>query len=350
MSLQASRTWRKNRLKESVLLNDNDLAKIQSVCSNVSNPVTLLVNGSALDYTGHPSLPNIAAQISGVSMNRVAFDYWDAPIFPDKPSITLAGGQQRNIHFLAMPENRELEPFLDAIAWLSGSAQPPVRSEMEALRHIKRPVELLVFMSGFCPHCPAVVRHGLYIATIQPLVDVSIIDATLFGDLAEKYKIKSTPTVIFNEGFTHVGELSLENLVKYVTLTDSPDFTTVTLDSMIKNGRAEDAALYLCKNRASEAVLPIFKAPEFSSRMGALLVMEEALSLDPRCLDAVVEPLTELLKVDETALRGDTAELLGKIGDPSASAALQALLETEKDPEVTEAAKEALERLEVKTQ
>ncbi len=332
------------------MLNDNDLAKIQSVCSNVSNPVTLLVNGSALDYTGHPSLPNIAAQISGVSMNHVAFDYWDAPVFPDKPSITLAVGERRNIHFLATPENRELEPFLEAITWLSGSAQPPAHSELEALKTVQRPVELVVFMSGFCPHCPAVVRHAIYIAAVQPLVDVSIVDATLFGDLAEKYKVKSTPTVVFSEGFTHVGELSLENMVKYVTQTDSPDFTTATLDSMIKNGRAEDAAVLLCKKRFPQAILPIFKAPEFSNRMGALLVMEEALSLDPRCLDTLVGPLSELLNLDETALRGDTAELLGKIGDPSASGALQTLLQKENDPEVTEAAKEALERLESNTQ
>ncbi len=54
-----------------------------------------------------------------------------------------------------------------------------------------------------------------------------------------------------------------------------------------------------------------------------------------------------LLSQDDVALRGDTAELLGKIGNPIAIPALKKTAE-DPDPDVREAAEEALEALERK--
>jgi HEAT repeat protein len=79
--------------------------------------------------------------------------------------------------------------------------------------------------------------------------------------------------------------------------------------------------------------------------MGALVALEEALDKNPRILDPIVDDLTSLLFQEEAALRGDTAALLGKIGNPAAIPALRKAVE-DQDPDVREAAEEALQSLE----
>jgi HEAT repeat protein len=72
--------------------------------------------------------------------------------------------------------------------------------------------------------------------------------------------------------------------------------------------------------------------------------MEEALARDARIFDTIVGELIPLLSHQDAPLRGDTAELLGKIGHKAAVPALQQL-ESDTDPDVSEAATEALQAI-----
>ena len=170
-------------------------------------------------------------------------------------------------------------------------------------------------------------------------------DAVQFEDLAQRYKVKSTPTTIINDGLTLIGRLTAEELAEHLLRSVESSSLPSILESMIKAGRAEDAAELLCSGDRPEAILPIYLSKEFSVRMGALVALEEALRKNPRILDPIVDDLTALLFQEEVALRGDTAELLGKIGNPAAIPALRKAAE-DLDPDVREAAEEALQLLE----
>jgi len=78
--------------------------------------------------------------------------------------------------------------------------------------------------------------------------------------------------------------------------------------------------------------------------MGLLLAAETLLEEFPSMLDSAVSNLLPALESDDGALRGDTADLLGRIGHLSALPALTALLE---DPieDVAEIAAEAIEEI-----
>ena len=73
-------------------------------------------------------------------------------------------------------------------------------------------------------------------------------------------------------------------------------------------------------------------------RVGAV---EEALEADCAALDGLVADLLPILRAGDAVLRGDTADLLGKIGHRAATDALSALLE-DPNPDVAEIASEAL--------
>ncbi len=166
-------------------------------------------------------------------------------------------------------------------------------------------------------------------------------DAQQFPDMAERFKVKSTPTTIVNGGLTIVGQIDVPQLVDRMVSSGQAGTLTAVLRSMIETGRAEDAGALLCRQDSPEAILPLYTSKEFSLRIGSLVAMEAALEENSRALDPIVSDLSLLLAYDEVGLRGDTAELLGKIGDPSAIPALsEAILDS--DPDVREAALEAL--------
>lgn len=327
------------------MLTDTDLGKVQQVAEQLKGPVTLELCGIRESEDFDRNLANTARQIAGVSANRILLDEDGTSPFVGKPCLTLSGAQGRNVHYLLVPEGFELDPFLSAIAWVGSAQDPPLTEETERLKALSSPSKVLVLAAAVCPHCPTVVRTLLSLAVTQRLIDLSIVDAVQFTDLADQYKVRATPTVIINDGATLVGQVSPEDVVSHLLSSDQSESLTDVVDSMIKAGRAEDAAALVCQRNQPEALLPLYVAPEFSVRMGALVALEEALEIDPRCLDSIVEQLVDLLSHEDAPLRGDTAVLLGKIGHPSVVPALKGLLE-DPDEDVREVAQEALEEIE----
>lgn len=326
------------------MLSDKELMQIQIASEKVVRPVAIHVAEVQESDIFGANLANICRQISGVTMNRIRVEYdSDAP-FPGKPSLTLSAGSQKNVHYLAAPEGPEFGPFLDALQWLGQGKDVPDGHMYEPLRHVSDPVDVLVLIASACPHCPHAVRAALGLAVYRPSINVTVADAQHFSDMAERFKVKSTPTTIVNGGFTVVGQINVPQLVDRIVTVGQSGTLTAVLRSMIESGRAEDAGALLCHEDSPEAILPLYVSREFSLRMGSLVAMEAALEENSRALDPIVSDLAGLLSHEEVGLRGDTAELLGKIGDPSAVPALtQATLDS--DPDVREAALEALQIL-----
>ncbi|MGO9568127.1 MAG: thioredoxin family protein [Desulfomonilaceae bacterium] len=328
------------------MLSDQDLMNVQAVSSQLSAPVTIFVNrGEGRENPFEANLANIVRQMSGVSMNRIRIEEGEESLLPGRPSLTPASGHMRNIHYFAAPEGTELAPFLDLLLWMGTDTDPLPSDLTKALEQLATPWHVMVLIAPTCPHCPQVVRAVLSLAVGTSLIKVTIVDAVQFDDLAQRYKVKSTPTTIVNDGLTLIGRLTAEELAGHLLrLTESSSVTAI-LESMIKAGRAEDAAELMCSKEQPGAIIPIYLSKEFSVRMGALVALEDALEKNPRILDTIVDELTALLFQEEVGLRGDTAELLGKIGNPAAIPALRKAAE-DPDPDVREAAEEALRLLE----
>lgn len=83
------------------------------------------------------------------------------------------------------------------------------------------------------------------------------------------------------------------------------------------------------------------------SRIGLTLAAEHALEADARALDASVPDLVELLDTPEAGRRGDTVDLLGRIAHPDTRGAL-VLLRTDPDPDIAEAAAEAVDAIDAR--
>ncbi len=327
------------------MFTDNELARVQTVAVSLASPVTLRLASANTGSQFESNLRNIALQMNGVSLNKIRFEEVNDVQDHFLPFLSLVVNGAERIRYFASPEGPELEPFLEAITW-TGEGEHRSNDTLQRPSEAFDPkaCEVFVFMVPTCPHCPRMVRKCVKLCTEMAAINLSVIDAFHFAEWAECYKVQATPTIVIDGGLTVVGNVTLDELRAYVTRRNEPEFMTFMLESMINAGRADDAAALLCERNAPAALLPLYASTLFAQRMGALVVMEEALSRNPRILDSIVDHLISLTSREDAGLRGDTAELLGNIGDPRAVEALQRLLR-DPDEDVREAAAEALAKL-----
>lgn len=240
-----------------------------------------------------------------------------------------------NVGYRAVPFGPELEPFLDLLVALSGSERSPGHEHLA-------PAAVQVMIAPTCPNCPGVVAACGRVVAARPQVQLEVVDVQYFADLAGA--VKSVPTVIVDGTRSLVGALSEQELLEVLAERTSDDYVVKTLASMIETGRFGDAVPLLASPPGQAALAAMLASSTMQERIGLMLAAEEALGVNARCLDAAVPLLLPLLEASDANLRGDVADLAGKIGAPVARTALEALL-SDPNPDVCEIATDSLQML-----
>lgn len=247
----------------------------------------------------------------------------------DRPSL-----QMENIEYLAVPLDQELEPFLDVLGYLAGGSELQPGSVS--------PARLEVLIATTCPNCPTAVRACGKLAAALPTLEVVIVDVQYFTELAGS--CRSVPTVIIDGGHTVVGPVSARQLLELLKQRDEPGYVARALGSMIEAGRLQEMAPLLRTTQGQAAMATVMQDGTMQQKMGLMLAVEQVLELNPHEMDASVPHLLPLLGSSNATVRGDVADLLGRIGAPGARDALTRLLEDD-NPDVREVAEEAIEQL-----
>jgi hypothetical protein len=323
-------------------MKQDEIRKLGDELKSLPSPVELCFYGKKGDEFSQ-KMRDFVEKLSEISKGKIAMSHGEGESFaPGAPAFTLSDGRRTNIAYHAVPEGPELPPFLGALRFLSGetASLPPETSK--ALAGLSEPAKVRVLISSSCPNCPKVVEEVLALATSSPLVSASILDVEQFGQMAEEYGIKSVPATLIDGELVLIGQQTSKRLVELMVLRGTEHFDGEIIRSLMERGRASEATRYICRGRGRKAILSLFQEPELSTRMGVLVVLEQALEMDPRAVREMVPSLIELLSHEDPRIRGDIADLLGTIGDQHAIPHLQKLA-NDPDPDVVEAAADALE-------
>jgi hypothetical protein len=260
------------------------------------------------------------------------------------PALVIQSGGRDRIRYQAIPAGPEEEPFFEALLAMAGGCDP----EGAGLSSLP-PTELTVFIAASCPNCPTGVRAAIGVAAAAPETTVSIVDVAEFPDRAERIGVRSVPTIVTQEGLTVVGTLSMTELAARILAHHEADGDELLLGSLMDAGRFAAAGELLAAGRGHGAFLSRWRSSGMESRIGLVLAADDALSRSAEALDGIVPSLLELLAGGDTARRGDTADLLGRIGHPAARSWLEQLA-SDADEELAEAAADALEVLDERDQ
>ena len=262
------------------------------------------------------------------------------PTPPGIPALTITRPGGGVIHYLALPEGFEAEPFAELLEGRSVQGDPP-----PGLTELTEPAELLLFIAPTCPHCPNMVRAAAALALASPLVSVSIVDVQRFEELARRYQVTAAPTTIVDGELSLTGLVPSAELVQHLLDRGTDQHGAQVLQSLVNNGLFDQAVDEVTAGSGARPFGALWKKSTTSTRIGLMLLAEKVLQRNRRALDDILGELVAVLGAEDAALRGDTADLIGQTGSEKARPALEKLL-ADPNLDVVEIAEEALSGLE----
>lgn len=122
-------------------------------------------------------------------------------------------GAYGRMAFHGVPGGKEINALVLALRNLAGPGQAVPEALLARIAAIDKPMKLQVCVSLACAHCQKVVSACQLIAAHNLLVQADMIDAALYKDLVERYKIERVPLLLANGEVLCLGEKSLSDIL-----------------------------------------------------------------------------------------------------------------------------------------
>ena len=214
------------------LLSEQDRQTVRGHLAVIEEPVRLLFFTQTF---GAPDTVTIAKQVLDeiVGLNdHLTLDEVNFVLEQDRarqygveqiPTIVLLkGDQDTRIRFLGAPAGYEFMSLIEAVI-LAGTNDSGLTPDSRALvaEHVTEPLNIQVFVTPTCPHCPRAVTLAHRLAVESPLITASCVEATEFMDLSRKFRVTGVPKTIVNASIEILGALPEDQFVR--TVVGAPD-------------------------------------------------------------------------------------------------------------------------------
>ncbi len=216
------------------LLSEQDRQTVRGHLAVIEEPVRLLFFTQTI---GAPETAQVAKQVLDeivslsdlVTLEEVNFileqdrarEYGIEQI----PAIVLLKGEQdTRIRFLGAPAGYEFMSLIEAVI-LAGTSDSGLTPDSRALvaKHVTSPLEIRVFVTPTCPHCPRAVTLAHRMAVESPFIRASCVEATEFMELSRKFRVTGVPKTVVNESIEILGALPEDQFVRTVVGASSDD-------------------------------------------------------------------------------------------------------------------------------
>jgi len=116
-----------------------------------------------------------------------------------------ANGEQTGGKFHGIPGGHEINSFVITVLNTASVGKEFDPATLQRISLIDKDVNLKVFVTLACHHCPDVVVATQMMAIKNEKISAEMVDIALFPELAEQYGVKSVPTVIYNNKDVTIG-------------------------------------------------------------------------------------------------------------------------------------------------
>jgi glutaredoxin-like protein len=128
--------------------------------------------------------------------------------------------QYKGVKFNGIPAGHEINSFLSALTDMSGdmsSASFGFDDSVKArLDKLDRKVNIKVFVTLSCPHCPGAVSKAHRLAMSHPMIEGEMIEAQTFNELSNKFNVSGVPKIIIDDTRELVGNQPIEAFLKEI--------------------------------------------------------------------------------------------------------------------------------------
>ncbi|MBT3178894.1 MAG: hypothetical protein HOG03_08205 [Desulfobacula sp.] len=258
---------------------------------------------------------------------------------------------KENILYSALPLEKELEPFLEALSLIDSRSNLLSKPIRQTLDKIDIPIRLKLYIALSCPHCPNVVRTVISLALHCSKINLHIIDGSLFPETSQKDAVMSAPCLILDDGFRWIGAVHTQEIVEMITSRDPSQLSAQTLKIILEQGDAAWITQQMIKEKKIfGAFITLLHHETWSVRLGAMVVVEELAETDPALAALLCPPLIKLFDGKDIPIQGDILYALGETGDGKTEEWLAKKLPKLVHQDLIDTAEEALGQLESKKQ
>ncbi|MGB4589836.1 MAG: thioredoxin family protein [Clostridiaceae bacterium] len=159
--------------------------------------------------------------------DKLALNVYDIEKHADKakayhiemvPSIVLLNAKEeyQGVKFNGIPAGHEINSFITALLEVSGHESAVSKELEDRIKKIDKPVNIKVFVTLSCQHCPGAVQKAHKIALMNNFVEAEMIEAETFEELSDKYNVTSVPKIVINDTLELVGNQPIEEFLKKI--------------------------------------------------------------------------------------------------------------------------------------
>ena len=211
------------------LLSEQDRQTVRGHLAGLAHPVTLLFFTQT--FGGSETIP-IARQILGELVglsDRITLEEVNVVLDTERAAqfgiesapavVLLRAGEDTRMRFLGAPSGYEFMSLVEAVI-LAGTSESGLTAESRALiaEHVTGPIDIKVFVTPTCPHCPSAVMLAHRMAVESPHVTATCVEATEFMELSRKFHVTGVPKTIINGEVEIMGAVPEDAFVRAAVL------------------------------------------------------------------------------------------------------------------------------------
>lgn len=206
----------------SKIFNKEILNQVKQGLNRIKNPIKIIT----FTEDNKPLCNEVVAMMTQLTTlnNKIEFEKYDLFTNSDLakkyeidkiPGTTiLVSNKPTGIKFYGIPTGHEINSLLFAILESSGMSTP-LESKLEnTIKKIDKKINIKVFVSMQCPHCPKAVMTAFKIALLNENIDAEMIQAKLYSKLSNDFGINSVPRTFFNDKDDLLGVQPLQMFVE----------------------------------------------------------------------------------------------------------------------------------------
>jgi glutaredoxin-like protein len=125
-------------------------------------------------------------------------------------------GTYKGVKFNGIPAGHEINSFISALIEMSGLEIKYPADVLARIQKIDKPVNIKVFITLSCPHCPGAVQTAHRLAMLNPNVKAEMIEANTFQELSMKFKVSGVPKIIINDGAELLGNQPVDKFLSEI--------------------------------------------------------------------------------------------------------------------------------------
>jgi glutaredoxin-like protein len=210
------------------LLSEQDREAVRGRLAGITHRVTLVLFTQTI---GGPETGPIAKQIvDEVAGVNALIEVEEANFVLDKeraasygvdgiPAIVLLrDGEDTRMRFYGAPAGYEFMSLVEAVL-IAGSGDSGLTPESRTLiaERVTAPIDVKVFVTPSCPHCPRAVALAHRMAAESPHITAACIEATEFLDWSREHRVTGVPKTVVNNGAAEIlGAVSEQEFVETV--------------------------------------------------------------------------------------------------------------------------------------